>query len=156
MTHLPFEDGSLDAITFNASFHHTPDMPKTLRECFRVLKPGGTIAMVNEEFASWRQTMFKGGSATETGSHHSIPYVDFEREISWCGFQIRYLVAHHVRVQFRRIFSASLGGFIADMLERFPLSLKQLNSALILLTKPMPKSMATAQDSDRSTELTIT
>ena len=58
MTNLPFQNASLDAITFNASFHHTPDMDKTLRECYRVLKPGGMIAMVNEEFASLRHRIF--------------------------------------------------------------------------------------------------
>src|SRR4051794_5815684 len=31
MTHLPFAAESLDCITFNASFHHTPDHVETLR-----------------------------------------------------------------------------------------------------------------------------
>ncbi len=41
MTCLPFADGVMDRITFNASLHHTPNLGQTLVECHRVLKPDG-------------------------------------------------------------------------------------------------------------------
>jgi ubiquinone/menaquinone biosynthesis C-methylase UbiE/uncharacterized protein YbaR (Trm112 family) len=136
MTHLPFQNETLDAITFNASFHHTPDMEKTLDECLRVLKPGGVIAMVNEEFSSIRQKFFNNEEATDTGSHHTIAYSDFEQAIQKRGFSIQYFVAHHVRKQLEKKLSPALGEMAVKAIERFPLSLKQLNSALIILTKP--------------------
>jgi len=136
MTTLPFADESLDRITFNASFHHTPDHEKTLRECFRVLQPGGLLAMVNEEFGSLRQRLFNHGTLTDEGSHHRIEYSDFERAVKKNNFQIRYFVAGHVRGQLRKKISHRLGDWLADVLERAPLALKQLNSALIVLSKP--------------------
>ncbi|MEO7298136.1 MAG: methyltransferase domain-containing protein [Verrucomicrobiota bacterium] len=128
MTHLPFRDASLDFITFNASFHHTPNHDETLRECHRVLKPGGKIAMVNEEFASLRHRLFAGAEATDGGSHHSIPYSDFEKAAKQYGFGLQYFVADHVRQKL-------LPGAV-QLLETFPVLLKQMNSALIILSKP--------------------
>ena len=136
MTNLPFHDETLDAITFNASFHHTPDMEKTLEECFRVLKPGGQIAMVNEEFVSIRQWFFKDESVSDTGSHHAIAYADFEDAVDRHGFRIQYFVADHVRRKLEEKLSPSIGGLVVKTFEALPISLKQLNSALIILTKP--------------------
>lgn len=136
MTHLPFRKATLDAITFNASFHHTPDMEKTLSECFRVLKPGGKIAMVNEEFASLRQKFFSQESVTDTGSHHTIEYSDFEKAVAEAGFAVEYFVAQHVQEKLKKNLSKGLGDLVVRTMETFPLSLKQLNSALIILTKP--------------------
>ena len=136
MTNLPFKDASLDAITFNASFHHTPDMERTLEECFRVLKPGGVAAMVNEEFASVRQKVFSRGAATDTGSHHTIHYSEFEQAVGETGFSIKYYVADHVRKKLENKLSRGIGGLVTKAIEKFPVSLKQLNSALIILGKP--------------------
>ncbi len=129
MNNLPFRDESVDCVTFNASFHHTPDHYQTLKECFRVLKPGGQIAMVNEEFESLRHKIFPPGEASDTGSHHSIPYSDFENAVRQNKFEIKYFVAEHVRKKLKVPGAVSL-------LETFPALLKQLNSALIILRKP--------------------
>ncbi|MFN7137788.1 MAG: class I SAM-dependent methyltransferase [Limisphaerales bacterium] len=146
MTNLPLQNGVLDAITFNASFHHTPDMTKTLEECYRVLKPGGVIAMVNEEFASFRQKLFNQGSATDTGSHHTVPYSEFEREIRDAGFKAEYYVAHHVREKLQTRYATGVAEMVVNTLERFPVLLKQLNSALIILTKESsPRRKPTSQ-----------
>lgn len=135
MTNLPLKNGVLDAITFNASFHHTPDMTKTLAECHRVLKPGGVIAMVNEEFASVRQRVFNNGSETDTGSHHTVHYSEFEKEIREAGFKAKFYVAHHIKNKLETRYSPALADVAVNTLEKFPFLLKQLNSALILLTK---------------------
>lgn len=135
MNNLPFRDESIDCITFNASFHHTPDHWQTLTECNRVLKPGGQIAMVNEEFESLRHRIFPPGEASDTGSHHSIPYSDFEKAVRTTGFELQYFVADHVRKKLR------IPGAVA-LIEQFPALLKQLNSALIILRKPQAKHRA--------------
>ncbi len=40
---LPFEEGQFDVILANDSFEHIFDLEDTVRECFRVLKPGGML-----------------------------------------------------------------------------------------------------------------
>jgi demethylmenaquinone methyltransferase/2-methoxy-6-polyprenyl-1,4-benzoquinol methylase len=43
---LPFEDASFDALTFTYLLRYVDDPAVTLRELARVVKPGGTVAMV--------------------------------------------------------------------------------------------------------------
>ena len=43
---LPFPNESYDALTCRFGIMFFPDLPKALRECFRVLKPGGRAAFV--------------------------------------------------------------------------------------------------------------
>lgn len=44
---LPFPDASFDLVTSRIAPHHFPDIPAFLRESHRVLKPGGTFALVD-------------------------------------------------------------------------------------------------------------
>lgn len=39
---LPFKDASIDFVYSSGVLHHTPNTEETLKEAFRVLKPGGT------------------------------------------------------------------------------------------------------------------
>ena len=43
---LPFDDGSFDAILLAAVIGELPDPEVLLRECARVLAPGGTVTVV--------------------------------------------------------------------------------------------------------------
>jgi demethylmenaquinone methyltransferase/2-methoxy-6-polyprenyl-1,4-benzoquinol methylase len=45
-TELPFEDGQFDALTFTYLLRYVDDPLATLRGLARVVKPGGTIAML--------------------------------------------------------------------------------------------------------------
>ena len=45
---LPFPDGSFDTVIGHAVLHHLPDPVRALRECRRVLRPGGIIAFAGE------------------------------------------------------------------------------------------------------------
>ena len=53
---LPFGDAEFDALTFTYLLRYVDDVPATLRELARVVRPGGTVAML--EFAlpggAWR------------------------------------------------------------------------------------------------------
>ena len=49
---LPFEDGELDAVVFDAALHHTRSMWTTLGECNRVLKTGGVLVAQRESYLS--------------------------------------------------------------------------------------------------------
>jgi len=53
---LPFGDAEFDAVSFTYLLRYVDDLPQTLRELARVVRPGGTVAML--EFAlprgGWR------------------------------------------------------------------------------------------------------
>lgn len=56
--HLPFGDASFDALTFTYLLRYVEDPVATLRELARVVRPGGTIAML--EFAVPRNPVWRG------------------------------------------------------------------------------------------------
>lgn len=144
MTCLPFAEETISRITFNASLHHTPNLRQTLRECKRVLKPDGLIGMVNEEFGSLRQLLFRNGPITDEGAHHRIPYSDFEDAAYENGLRIEYHVAEHVRRELKEKLTPRIGRLAAGMFELATPMLKQLNSALIILSDANTKSTARA------------
>jgi demethylmenaquinone methyltransferase/2-methoxy-6-polyprenyl-1,4-benzoquinol methylase len=43
---LPFADGEFDAVTFTYLLRYVDDVPATLRELVRVVRPGGTVTML--------------------------------------------------------------------------------------------------------------
>jgi demethylmenaquinone methyltransferase / 2-methoxy-6-polyprenyl-1,4-benzoquinol methylase len=43
---LPFDDAEFDAVTFTYLLRYVDDVPATLRELIRVVRPGGTVAML--------------------------------------------------------------------------------------------------------------
>ena len=43
---LPFDDGEFNALTFTYLLRYVDDVPATLRELVRVVRPGGTVAML--------------------------------------------------------------------------------------------------------------
>jgi ubiquinone/menaquinone biosynthesis C-methylase UbiE len=43
---LPFADGSFDLVYSHGVLHHTPDTPRTIREVYRVLAPGGRAVIM--------------------------------------------------------------------------------------------------------------
>jgi ubiquinone/menaquinone biosynthesis C-methylase UbiE len=45
---LPYKTGTFDLVVGHAVLHHLPDVPAALGECFRVLKPGGTLVIAGE------------------------------------------------------------------------------------------------------------
>ncbi|MFA6198367.1 MAG: methyltransferase domain-containing protein [Patescibacteria group bacterium] len=59
-----FPDGHFDAIYTTETLSHSPDVAKTLREFYRILKPGGRIAFFeyaiahDEQFTAWEKKNF--------------------------------------------------------------------------------------------------
>jgi len=45
--HLPFADGSFDAVTCSNSFHHYPHQQEVVRDMRRVLRPGGRLMLID-------------------------------------------------------------------------------------------------------------
>jgi ubiquinone/menaquinone biosynthesis C-methylase UbiE len=60
---LPFEDASFDLVTCRLAAHHFPDPAAFVSESFRVLKPGGTLALVDN--VSPDATMLAKATAAE-------------------------------------------------------------------------------------------
>jgi len=46
--HLPFADNSLDIVTCRFAAHHFPDATAFVRECARVVRPGGVVGLVDQ------------------------------------------------------------------------------------------------------------
>jgi ubiquinone/menaquinone biosynthesis C-methylase UbiE len=47
---LPFPDRSFDMVTAMETHYYWPDLPANVREIVRVLKPGGTFALIAETY----------------------------------------------------------------------------------------------------------
>ena len=45
--HIEMKDNSVDAIIELDSFHHSEDLPRTLEECYRVLRNGGVMICID-------------------------------------------------------------------------------------------------------------
>ncbi|HLW55041.1 MAG TPA: class I SAM-dependent methyltransferase [Candidatus Angelobacter sp.] len=50
VSRLPFPDGSFDLVTAVETHFWWPDLPADMREVLRVLKPGGTLAVIAEVY----------------------------------------------------------------------------------------------------------
>ncbi len=47
---LPFSDGTFDVVTAIETHYYWPDLPANVRELLRVLRPGGTFALIAETY----------------------------------------------------------------------------------------------------------
>jgi len=57
---LPFPDDSFDLVTARHMLYHVPDIPKALREVYRILRPGGRFLAVtnfSNNFAEYRAAL---------------------------------------------------------------------------------------------------
>jgi tocopherol O-methyltransferase len=93
---IPFEDNNFDLVWSLESGEHMPDKTKFLQECYRVLKPGGTLIL-----ATWchRPTNSLAGELTADEKRHleeiyrvyRLPYVislpEYEAIALSCGFK---------------------------------------------------------------------
>ena len=68
---LPFSPKSFDLITIGFGFRNFTNQPDALRECLKVLKPGGTLAIL--EFSQSKSGLFN--SLYQPYAQHVIPFI---------------------------------------------------------------------------------
>lgn len=75
---LPFRDGTIDALTVGQAFHWF-DAPRALAEIGRVLRPGGTLALLWNE----RDNRVEWVDAVTNAIHACDPGTAYEKDIDW-------------------------------------------------------------------------
>jgi ubiquinone/menaquinone biosynthesis C-methylase UbiE len=82
---LPFPDSSVDLIVTTTSFDHWSDQAAGLRECARVLVPGGQLVLV-DQFSRWLVPTLIGGrrgKARTPGRAHRLLAAAGFSSIAW-------------------------------------------------------------------------
>jgi SAM-dependent methyltransferase len=98
---LPFLQGSVDLVVFNASFHYSVDFPVTLNEARRVLQPAGMLVVMDSpvyidrtsgaRMVEERQAGFLKKYGFPSNSLPSENYLTYERlEELACGLGLHY------------------------------------------------------------------
>jgi SAM-dependent methyltransferase len=85
---LPFEDESVEMVVYNASLHYSTDYAQTLREALRVLRPGGSVVVLESpvyareesgrRMAAERHAQFERSYGTRSESIPSIEYLTWD------------------------------------------------------------------------------
>lgn len=142
MTTLPIADASVDHVVFTASFHHTPDAVATLRECYRVLKPGGSAALLHEvmPLLEYFRVLAMGSNHSQSkeqgSSHKDIHPLMFNRWVQQTDFRVEFVLTDRIRNKIGGLLPGALERGARHVLERFPALLQHLNTSLIMLHKP--------------------
>jgi ubiquinone/menaquinone biosynthesis C-methylase UbiE len=82
---LPYPDSSFDLVVSTTSFDHWSDQQAGLRECARVLLPGGRLVLV-DKFPPWRivaQIAGGGGKARTRRRAHQVLVAAGFTSIAW-------------------------------------------------------------------------
>jgi ubiquinone/menaquinone biosynthesis C-methylase UbiE len=89
--HIPFADGSFDAVTCSNSFHHYPHQTAAVREMRRVLRPGGRLMLVDgfrDNVIGWVTfdvLITRGESKGDAQVYHA-PWSEMRRLFEEAGF----------------------------------------------------------------------
>ncbi len=76
---LPFISGTFDVVVANAALHHIRDIPATMREMLRVLKPGGMLVTLCDSYRKdqagedFEVSIFRDDPAVLMGVNEGIP-----------------------------------------------------------------------------------
>lgn len=86
---LPFRDGSFDYIFCNAALHHMRDIPRSVEEMLRVLRPGGALLTISDAYSPSSST--QADELAYFGSHPDVlggvnerlpPFGEFARALA--------------------------------------------------------------------------
>ena len=85
---LPFADDTFDAIISNDAMCHVPGRQRVLRECFRVLKPGGQILFTDALVITGLVSHEEIAKRSSIGYYFYLPAGENERLIQNAGFEM--------------------------------------------------------------------
>lgn len=110
MERLPFADQTFDGVLIYAALHHSNDMPATLGEVHRVLRPGGVALVLHEGVSG----ILRNNRFTGIRSVHEIDWQQFNwnEQVFWLHQYVGAARRAGLRAQ------PLLAPFIADRLER--------------------------------------
>lgn len=86
---IPLPDDAVDVVYARQVLHHTRDLAQTLRECARVLRPGGTFIACREHVVDNERDLeiFLAGHPMQplTGAEHAFPLESYRSAIEEAG-----------------------------------------------------------------------
>lgn len=94
---LPFSDGELDAIFFDAALHHTRSIWNTLAECNRVLKRNGLLIAQREAYLSPIRNkhqiskLLKSPEVAANVSENIYLFDQYRYYLSVAGFEVEFI-----------------------------------------------------------------
>jgi len=104
MHRLPFRDHAFDAVVATATLHHSPDLPRLLREAGRVLKPGGLLLAANEPlYVPWSETPEEERRGAHEGAYTLWTWVRSLRGASFHLVEVRAAQGLAASLAFRAV-----------------------------------------------------
>ena len=99
---LPVAEGMVDVVISNCVINLSPDKAAVFREAFRVLKPGGRLAvsdMVTQgHFSAGQRADMNAWAACMTGAEDVADYVAYSRAAGFTAISVRDKAAAHVEL----------------------------------------------------------
>ena len=92
MNDLPYKDQSFDIVLMSATSHHSPDLAALMSELSRVVKPGGSVLLLNDPTHGLLKHAFgskKGGDRHQLVNENEYPASAYHRLAKASGFEVQ-------------------------------------------------------------------
>lgn len=94
----PFDSASFDSILFYASFHHVQDPKATMKECARLLIPGGRLYFIMEPSCPfYLKPLYDYHVRRETVKEHYYSRSEYKELFRSSGFDVRLYNYKNIR-----------------------------------------------------------
>lgn len=114
--YLPFQNASFDAVFCNAALHHMRDIPSTISEALRVLRPGGVLITTCDSFRPSNSKdeveldIFDNEPAVLLGVNEGVPkFSDFVSTLE------KHLDLLDVELYTHMLYNAPAGGDLSEL-----------------------------------------